>query len=76
MACEGYNCSSLMGNWFEERQAEKQISKKEPDARILRKDNDILFKNSNGIKPLAKIKRKPKWNTKPVIVDHGFVSRS
>lgn len=76
MSCEGYDCSTLIGNWFEERQTMKQESKKNPDFRIKRDGNDIFYETGNGIKQLPKFKRKPKWNTKPVVVDHGFVNFS
>jgi hypothetical protein len=41
---------------------------------MYRKDNDIKFvSDTNEVKGLSKISRKPKWNTKHVVLDHGHV---
>ena len=76
MACDGYSCSALMGNWQDERQAFKQPSRLWPTQREVRADNDIKFvSDTNEIKNLSKISRNHAWNTKAVILDQGYVSK-
>ena len=36
MACDGYSCSALMGNWWEQKQSYKQPTKLKPDSKIVR----------------------------------------
>ena len=73
MNCDGYSCSSLMGNWFEERRAFQQPSKLNPGQKIHRDTNDITFVSSqNTIKNLTRISRVPHWDTKGVILSQGF----
>lgn len=36
MSCDGYTSSALMGNWYEDRQADKQNSKMKPEDKLVR----------------------------------------
>jgi len=69
--CDGYGCSALMGNWFEQRSAFKQTSLMKPDERQARNDHDITFTTKDAVKPLSRISRQNPWNTKGVVIDRG-----
>jgi hypothetical protein len=71
MACDGYNCSALMGNWYEERRAFKQPARMHREDKTARQDNDITFVTHDAVKPLARISRAHPWNTQGVIIDRG-----
>lgn len=71
MACDGYNNSALMGNWYEERRAFKQPMRMHRDEKSCRNDNDITFTTIDAVKPLARVARAHPWNTKGVIIDRG-----
>ena len=44
---------------------------------MLRADNDIKFiSDSNQVKNLSKIARKPKWNTSAVVLDYDYVIKT
>ncbi len=74
MNCDGYSCSALMGNWFEERDAFKQPYKLQPGEKIHRNNNDITYVSSqNHIKNLTRISRVPHWDTRGVILNQGHV---
>lgn len=74
MACEGYSKTALMGNWYEERLAAKQVSREQPDLRLLREEEGAIayMTQNNKLLPLPRVKRAPRWNTTQVINDDGF----
>jgi len=74
MACEGYNKTALMGNWYEERVAIPQPFREDKDFRSLRPEEDSIsyITQTNLLKPLGRVGRTHTWNTQSVIVDDGF----
>lgn len=75
MACDGYSCSALMGNWAEEKLSFRQPSRLFPGQREAREDSDIKFISGSGaIMELAKTSRNKAWNTKAVVLDQGQVT--
>jgi hypothetical protein len=74
MACDGYNKTALMGNWYEERVAVPQPFRDEKDFRSKREEEDAIsyVTHTNVLKPLGTINRVHPWNTASVIVDDGF----
>jgi len=74
MACDGYNKTALMGNWYEERVAVSQPFRDDKDFRTKREEEDAIsyVTNTNLLKPLGRINRAHPWNTSSVIVDDGF----
>lgn len=74
MNCDGYSCSSLMGNWYEERGAFKQPRKLNPENKEHRDSNGITYvSNQNNLKNLTRISRVPHWDTRDVILNQGQV---
>ena len=75
MACDGYNKTALMGNWYEERVAVPQPFRDDKDFRSLRPEEDSIsyITQTNLLKPLGRVGRTHAWNTQSVIVDDGFV---
>lgn len=74
MSDAGYNHKTLVGNWYEEKLAPVQESKKYPEERVNRGHEDAISTlTASGIpKPLGSINRLKKWNTSGVIPDDGF----
>jgi len=73
MNCDGYSCSALMGNWFEERDAFKQPSRLRPGEKIHRDTTDINYiSGQNQIKGLNRVSRIPHWDTRNVVLSQGF----
>lgn len=73
MNCDGYNCKSLMGNWYEERLALKQNSRLLPIKKTRDLSSNIYYYSKNGMKELNKVSRLSPWNTKNVKLDDGYV---
>jgi hypothetical protein len=74
MACDGYNRTALMGNWYEERLAVTQPFRDEKDFRSTREEEDAIsyITNTNLLKPLGRVSRTHPWNTSSVMADDGF----
>jgi len=74
MACDGYNKTALMGNWYEERLAVPQPYREEKDARTLREEEETISYTTatHQLKPLGRVGRVHPWNTAAVMADDGF----
>ncbi|KRX02786.1 hypothetical protein PPERSA_02276 [Pseudocohnilembus persalinus] len=73
-ACDKFSKTSLMGNWYEERQAPNQPFRDNLENKTLREvEVGISFPSDNNqLQPLARIKRNQPWDTKGLIPDDGF----
>jgi hypothetical protein len=74
MTSNGYSKTALVGNWYEERLANQQKFREEPDFRKKREEEDAIsfMTNTNLLMPLGTVKRAHEWDTKACIVDDGF----
>jgi len=74
MACSGFSKTALMGNWYEERLANSQPMRENPDYRFVREEEQAIayMTQNNKLHPLPRHKRVPKWDTSQVIVDDKF----
>jgi len=73
-ACDGYTKTALMGNWYEEREANNQPYRDQTDFRYKREiEEGISYVTQNNLlKPLGRYNRIHPWDTSAVIVDDGF----
>lgn len=63
-----------MGNWYEDRLALPQQAKEHPEDKQVRPDEpeSICYMTQNSIVQLARIQRRPAWNTRGTIISDTF----